>query len=441
MDQWEETRDLDIQRNAFRDFLREPEPWAAATFVGVTGSTEAEVLLRVFFCNDTATTEIYTLGELDLADKSEQLRLMTFLRSQPQLRATENVADAPLLELIGGYPRVIDRWTADDAHDAAQTFDGLKQLAREAIAFRYADLERLLIALDGDRRKLAVRVSLVPLAEDAEAWRALRPVVLAGLEPDALDDLKLTNVLEKGAEAPKFGLTTRRYAAAAFLGTHRREAVRAEAEGLILALARSIMAIDLGSIHYASALRDLRGVASRLNLRPLALALCDGAATLFGECLGSLAALIDGARQARELHEPGVGLVLGAALFTTLDPAKLEEGFGRRDALLDELRALATAYPDVAPLRTWLARGLFNMLHEAQVDDDLGRRDTLFDELRALAMAYPDDATVRDQFARGLFEGGGIAAMLPAEEAAGAAACRPSDAASDPAPARLNTSP
>jgi hypothetical protein len=142
------------------------------------------------------------------------------------LRALENISDDRALELVAGYPRVISRWTAEDARETAKTFGGLEQLAQDAHAFRYRDLEKLLVDLDGDRRKLAARIALVPLVEAADAWQALRPVMFANLDPNTLDDLRLSNVLDKKAEAPRFGHPTRRDAARSFLDTRRSEAVR-----------------------------------------------------------------------------------------------------------------------------------------------------------------------------------------------------------------------
>ncbi len=40
--------------------------------------------------------------------------------------------------------------------------------------------------------------------------------------------------------------------------------------------------------------------------------------------------------------------------------------------------------------------GLFATLVDAKAEDDLARRDALLDELRALAAAYPDDPAVRE---------------------------------------------
>jgi hypothetical protein len=51
--------------------------------------------------------------------------------------------------------------------------------------------------------------------------------------------------------------------------------------------------------------------------------------------------------------------------------------------------------PDDAAVRRRLAGGLFNTLNDAKAEDDLARRDALLDELRALARAFPDDAAAR----------------------------------------------
>jgi phytoene dehydrogenase-like protein len=110
----------------------------------------------------------------------------------------------------------------------------VRQLAQDANAFRYRDLEKLLLDLDDDRRKLTARIALTPLVEAAEAWQVLRPIMLANLDPNVLDDLKHQNVFEKDAATPRFGHATRRDAARSFLDTLRPEAIRAEAEYLIV---------------------------------------------------------------------------------------------------------------------------------------------------------------------------------------------------------------
>ena len=88
---------------------------------------------------------------------------------------------------------------------------------------------------------------------------------------------------------------------------------------------------------------------------------------------------------------------LARGLANTLVDAKAKDDLGRRDSLLDELRALARCHPDDAAVREPLAKGLHNTQVNAKVEGDLARRYTLLDELRALVRYHPDDAAVRER--------------------------------------------
>ena len=48
-------------------------------------------------------------------------------------------------------------------------------------------------------------------------------------------------------------------------------------------------------------------------------------------------------------------------------------------------------------MRERLAKGLHNTQVNAKVEDDLARRDALLGELRALASTHPNDAAVRER--------------------------------------------
>ena len=85
------------------------------------------------------------------------------------------------------------------------------------------------------------------------------------------------------------------------------------------------------------------------------------------------------------------------ALRNALIDAKTDGHLARRDALLDELRALARAYPDDVAMREQLASGLLNTLNHTKAEGDLTRPDALLDELRALARTRPNDAAVRER--------------------------------------------
>jgi hypothetical protein len=405
MDQWEESSDPELQRNAFRDFLREPEQWQDChILLGAREGVDVDAveLLRELEREFPGGAYVHALGEMDLGDEAERRRVIGFLHEQPQLRALENIGDDRVLGLIGGYPRVISRWVAEDARESARTFDGLEHLARQANEFRYHDLEKLLLGLDGDWRKLALRVALVPLVEDADVWRVLRSAVLDDLRASCLDDLKNKNVLDARAEPPGFGHPTRRDAARVFLATRYREAVRAEAEVLIFALARSITKLDTSAIPYLSALAGIRDNVSQQDLDPLPLALCDASLRLLGERVKSPDSLLAGAEEARRSQEPGVGPVLAGGLYSALLSARAENDLERRDALLTELRALSQTFPTDDVVRQNLSRSLLNALYYSKMEGKSDRCSTLLNELRTIAHNYPDDAAVRLRLARGL---------------------------------------
>jgi hypothetical protein len=204
--------------------------------------------------------------------------------------------------------------------------------------------------------------------EDSDAWASLRPIVIGDLDPNLLDDLKLDNVLANDLEPPGFGHPTRREAARSFLAARRSEAVRIEVRRLASGLARSITSLSNDTIHYASALRGLQSTTSDKDLGPIPLALCQAATSLFGRESASPTALMSGIQQVRKSPEPRIGFVLATGLFNTLIDAKAEDDLSRRDALLDELRALASTYPDDPPVREQLVNGLFNTLNEGNFD-------------------------------------------------------------------------
>ena len=97
------------------------------------------------------------------------------------------------------------------------------------------------------------------------------------------------------------------------------------------------------------------------------------------------------------MPEPSVGLLLATALRNALIDAKTEGHLARRDALLDELRALARAYPDDAVGRERLAKGLHTTYRSTPRWRTIARPDALLDELRALARTRPNDAAVRER--------------------------------------------
>jgi len=84
MDQWEETRDLDQQRNTFRDFLREPEQWPDChILLGAREGGEAAELLHDLEGEYPGGVYVHTLREMDIVDGIERRRMISYLHAQP----------------------------------------------------------------------------------------------------------------------------------------------------------------------------------------------------------------------------------------------------------------------------------------------------------------------------------------------------------------------
>jgi hypothetical protein len=116
-----------------------------------------------------------------------------------------------------------------------------------------------------------------------------------------------------------------------------------------------------------------------------------------GRSAEPLAAILDG-NQRTSSRPANVARGLVNAALTYGDAADLDAVA----SLLDELRAVNTAYPDDPAVREPLARSLFNAANDYANAADLGAFTRILGELRALNTAYPDDPAVRELLAQAL---------------------------------------
>jgi hypothetical protein len=392
-DAWEQSKDPRFEAKTLAAFLSHADDWPDChVFLALRPDDPAYEVVETLARAHPAA-QLYLLHEMNLDEPDERHRLLNFLHEQ--VPATERTSQSTVIDLIGGYPGVIYRWTSED--QASQMTSGLdlRRVADDAQNYRFHELESLLRVLQGDQATLAIRVALVPVVA-----APLRNFVIAGLSEDAADDLKLGKVLES-ADPPSYGHLKRLEAARAWLLGNRPAAVRGEGTVLISRLAQSVTDLDARHMFSAAALRELANVAHDKDWGAVAVALCQAASSLLDHS-ASASAMISGARTARSLQSFDAAPLLAIGLANTLAYAKAEEDLPRRDALLDELRALSAAYPAEAAVREPLANGLFNTLIHAKAAEDLPRRDALLDELRALSAAYPAEAAVREWLAMGL---------------------------------------
>ena len=87
------------------------------------------------------------------------------------------------------YPGVIPRWTTESRTHPIETVEDLARAARDARDYRFRELEELLKGLQGDQRKMAIRIALVPSTSSRANWQALRKVIIGEITEEVFDDL------------------------------------------------------------------------------------------------------------------------------------------------------------------------------------------------------------------------------------------------------------
>src|SRR4029077_7165778 len=85
-----------------------------------------------------------------------------------------------------------------------------------------------------------------------------------------------------------------------------------------------------------------------------------------------------------------------------LNNARRDNNPSRRDALLEEMRALYERWSHSTAVREELAKGVFNTLIWAHQANGLSRREVLFEERRQMYQRWPEDATVGTGLTGGL---------------------------------------
>lgn len=442
LDQWEQSPDPKFEAKTLHAFLHHLDEWPPChVFLALRPDEPAHGEVEKLAQSLPGAAETYALAEMDL-DREEGRRLTAFVRNNVPAAAEQS--DENLLELVDGYPGVVYQWTGDYWRAHMANLADLGRVADDAQNYRFSDLKEVLPPLDGERRRLAIRVALLPL--NSQAWPTLRKEWLGGLPEGVIDDLTLDEVLES-RDPPSFGHAKRWQAAREWFFKHRPAYARAEVEKLIAGLATPVAGAAAAVELHAAALVCLLPTTLHLGACVISIALCQAASTMYGHFSAVDENLARGAREARtarfgaavpllalglfnavyhatrenspklrdallgemwalaEAHpeEPRARRRLAMGLSDTLVYTKREGDLQRRDAMLTNLRALATAHPEDAAVAEWLAKSLSNALNDARAEDDPERRDALLDELRELAKEHPQNTGVRDGLSKGLF--------------------------------------
>ena len=239
LDQWEKSPDVARESKTLDAFIRHLEDWPHChVFLALRPEEPAYGTVQKLVASLVGPVELYPLEPMQLADPAERARLIRYV--QRDVAAAARSDDQTLLDLVEGYPGVLYQWTNSYQREHMRTQTDLARVAAAAQRNRFPELDDLLPPLDGDLRRLAVRLALLPLG-GAPVWDAIKAEVLDGLDAGLIDDLCRAKVLEsKSADPPSFGHAKRWETARAWFVDEQRNRVKTEAAALILLLAEPI---------------------------------------------------------------------------------------------------------------------------------------------------------------------------------------------------------
>ena len=403
LDAWQNSLSIEMEANILDSFVHHLEEWPPShIFLGIlpgekpAALASVERLCRLF----PGAVEAYELPPMHLEDTTSGADLLQHLRKD--VPVTQKVAVTELLEMISGYPGVVQHWTSPNLPQP-RSVEELKKRAGDANANRFAEFdEELLKSLSEGEQRLGIRLVLLPATSSADDWKALRPVMLEGMKARDLDGLKRKHVLES-SPPPSYGHAKRNEAALEWYLKNCYEELRQECESLIFNLASRVEGRT-----FASGLGALYPMALKIGLSSVPQALCQMGLYWFStEYHPDAATLLSAAEEARKNRsDTSVARLLAMGLWSTL--IDRQESLERAEALLEELRQLARAYLQDAAVRGYLAGGLSEMVRGALWFGDSGRdpkqEEDWLDELRQLANNYPQDVDVRKELAEVLYQ-------------------------------------
>jgi len=363
-------------------------------------------------------TTVRELGRLDLREVAEQRRLADYLASR--VPAAREVEQAAILELLDGLPGILHTWL----EAAPETPDELVRLADDARHGVYPDLRPRFLEQCREGVRTAgflAGLAILPRMNDDETWRSLSPVLLDGVQHDAVQALCARGVLEAAegcdASVPGYGHETRHDAARRTWldddGGVLRTVARSEVKRLVPRLAEHVRDFGWESYLFAAALAAVHDHRDELQLKGELLTVCACAATLFPSWstpAGSHPVRGKAAETARRC--PSAVALVALTLASAVCSADQAEDRTVRDDLLGELRRLRESHRDDEKVRELLAVALAGAARTAFREGDLSRRDALLEELARLCAGHPRDTAVCEHLGEALADSVGQACRL-----------------------------
>ncbi len=368
---------------------------------------DEESRLRLIGTAGGPRTAARELSPLDLRDPPEQRRLADYLASR--VPVARELGQTTILELLGGLPGVLHRWL----EARPETPEELVRLADDARRGAYPELRPRFLEQCREGVRTAgflAGLAILPRINDEEIWRTLSPVLLDGVEDDAVQALRARGVLEAAEgfpDVPAYGHEQRHDAARRTWldddGSVLQAMARSEVKHLVPKLAEHVRDSGWESYLFAAALGAVHEHREELQLKGELLTVCACAASLFPSWstpAGSHPVRGRASETARRC--PGAAALVGLALASAVCSADPAEDQAARDDLLDELRRLREAHRDNESVRELLAVALAGGARVAFEKGDLSRRDALLKELGRLCTGHPRDAAVCEHLGEAL---------------------------------------
>ncbi len=271
-DAWEKSSSIKSDKNILEGYLNHIMDWPQChIFLGIrypefgkpdsddNGWSSAKELEKL-----SAMAHCYVLGPMDLSDSDERKQMIHNIKEI--VPAASVVSENKLLEMIDGFPGVLDRWFSPSHKLKMQDWHDLECVANNALELRYPEFHYLFSSLTIEQRKLAIRAAVLPRL-NSELWGFLREIILDGIAPDAIHELNILNVFE-GRDYPFYGHDTRHTAAWKWFASQNayKSTSRFEVEAMIFALCGKINGPGMENFPYVLAIHQMALILADLGL-------------------------------------------------------------------------------------------------------------------------------------------------------------------------------
>jgi tetratricopeptide (TPR) repeat protein len=364
LDAWEKSPSLNSDFATLESFLKHLDGWPETHIFLVVKNLEIdsrklndEGYQRARdLCRGSAAAHLYELSVMNQADEAERKRIVAYVKSK--IAVTEAATDDFILNLVDGYPGVIDFWTNDNGSRSVTTLEDLKRLAFDAQALRYIDLEHVLGELSDELKTIAVHFAFLPRL-DQSRWMLLSKSVLGHCTQTALDTL-VDGKLFVDEPYPTFGHDTRHVAAQRWFVEKNRRLLCRVAEALVRNLAGRISGAEDLHRPFAETLAGCEEISTQLQLSPISRCLISAARAALGDPEDVSGDAFDESYRDAVIENPGVVVLVAMALmnrgclqYLRRYEEKASEYFSAIlsfDTLSDTLKA--TAYSNLAFLES-----------------------------------------------------------------------------------------